>query len=70
MVNGENKLREAIAALDIVSARRVASILRDLRETWPGARNDTSIFGASIDATLAAIGEQQKSERLRWLDVN
>jgi len=61
----QEQIRAAVQTLDVVTSRRVASILRDLLDSWPEAR---TFFEPHLELVIAAIKEQQKAERQKWLE--
>jgi len=59
------RIRAAVQKLDVITAPRIAAGLQSMIDVWPEARN---LFEPRIDLVIAAIKEQQKGERLKWLE--
>lgn len=57
------KIWAAIERLDVVRGPRIVATLGRLLEEWPEAQK---LFEPRIDLVIAAIREQQRTERRKW----
>lgn len=62
-MGGEEQIRAAIERLDVVRGPRIVATLGRLLEEWPEAQK---LFEPHIDLVIAAIREQQRTERRKW----
>lgn len=58
----EEKIREVVQRLDLVTCRRLVALLRDLADAMP-----ENIFEPHPDTVLRAIKEHEAEERRKWL---
>ena len=56
------QIRAAVQKLDVVTAPRVVAALQSVNDALP------DLFEPRIDLVIAAIKEQQKAERQKWLE--